>query len=218
MVLNGVAWIVASVGIALSAVFIVWSGYLFISSQGDPQGIARARLSLIGVVIGIVIIGGAFIIPGTISRFVVEPAGGIPIDPRAAVDCDGILRTQLVFQRSANEAVEMAYIVLQVQNQNDACGADSWNPVVRQPTEGVPHGCRDGLEVGGVLIPETSLRVGGALVPHSHRDSDNNIIVYFVHPDETAPPSAPAKGLPSNGAVCWMYVAAFSAWSEGYRP
>lgn len=218
VIINGVAWIVAGIGIALSAVFIVWSGYLFISSQGDPQGIARARMSLIGVVIGIVIIGGAFIIPGTISRFVIEPAGGIKIDPRAAVDCDGIFRTQLVFQRSANQPPEMQYVINRVQAQNDECDREMWSPFVRTGA-GEPPGCRDGWEVGGVLVPETSLRVSGGLVnnpvTHSFRDSDNNIIVYFVHLDDT---SEPNRGLPSNGAICWMYVSAFSAWSEGYRP
>ena len=217
-VINGVAWIVAAVGIALSVVFIVWSGYLFISSQGDPQGIARARMSLIGVVVGIVIIGGAFIIPTTISRYVIEPAGGIKIDPRVGADCDGLLRTQLVFQRNASTPVRMQYIINKVQAQNDECSSDLWAPVMKTGA-GEPSGCRDGWEVGGVQIPETSLRVGGGLVhdptQHSFRDSDNNIIVYFVHPNDTGEAH---RGLPSNGAVCWMYVSAFSAWAEGYRP
>ena len=217
-VINGVAWIVAAVGIALSVVFIVWSGYLFISSQGDPQGIARARMSLIGVVVGIVIIGGAFIIPTTISRYVVEPAGGIKIDPRVGADCDGLLRTQLVFQRNASTPVRMQYIINKVQAQNDECRHDLWNPAVKAGS-GEPPGCRDGWEVGGVQVPETSLRVGGGLVndpvSHSFRDSDNNIVIYFAHPDDT---SEENRGLPSNGAICWMYVSAFSAWSEGYRP
>ena len=223
-VLNGVAWIVAAVGIAMSAIFIVWSGYLFMSSQGDPQGMARARLSLIGVVIGIVIIGGAFLIPGTISRYVVEPAGGIKIDPRAPVDCDGLFRTQLVFQRNANEPHEMRYIVNQVQAQHDECSRDLWYPVVKM--EDVPtitHGCRDVdgdgdtiWFIGSVQVPETSLRNNdeGLLNKVSTRDSDNNILVYFVHPRES---NEEHRGLPSNGAICWLYVAAFSAWSEGYR-
>ncbi len=223
-VINGVAWIVAAVGIALSVVFIVWSGYLFISSQGDPQGIARARMSLIGVVVGIVIIGGAFIFPTTISRYVIEPAGGIKIDPRVGADCDGLLRTQLVFQRNASTPERMQYVVNQIQAQNDECRPDLWYPVIKVHGTGFAHGCRDVdtssppqpiWHIGGVQVPETSLRDGSQLATNSTRDSDNNIMVYFIHPDDSSDEN---KGLPSNGAVCWMYVVAFSAWSEGYRP
>ena len=219
-IFNGIAGIVAAIGIAMSAIFVVWSGYLFISSPGDPQGIARARMSLIGVVIGICIIGGAFIFPATISRFVVEPAGGLKIDPQAAVDCDGILRQHLVHQRNANNKDRMQYLINQVQAQNDGCAPESWSPQVKRL--GIPNGCRDVDEhgtlvvptsIGTVLVPDTSIAPGGVPLPHSTRDGDNNILVYFA---ELGDRVDNLTGLPANGAVCWVYVAAFSAWAEGY--
>ena len=215
-ILNGATWVFGAIGFGVAAFFIVNSGYLFITSQGDPQRVAQARHSLIGVAIGIVVIGGAFLIPGTISRFIIEPAGGVRVEVRAATDCDGILRRQLVFQRNADRPNEMQYIVYQVQNKHDGCERETWNPVVK-PDQGIPYGCRESStwEVGGVLVPETSLRASGNLINISTRDYDNNMLVYFVHPSTT---DQQDRGLPSDGAVCWMYVSAFSAWTEGYLP
>ena len=59
-IVNGIAWVMGTLGAALSVVYIVYSGYLFMSAQGDPQRVAQARTSLIGVAVGLVIIGGAF--------------------------------------------------------------------------------------------------------------------------------------------------------------
>ena len=84
-VVNGIGWFMGALGAAVAVFFVAYSGYLFISAQGDPQRMAQARGSLIGVVVGLVVIGGAFIIPGTISRFVIEPAGGLPVEPPCRV-------------------------------------------------------------------------------------------------------------------------------------
>ena len=106
-IVYGIAWVLGALAAALSVVYIVYSGYLFMSAQGDPQRMAQARTSLIGVVVGLVIIGGAFIIPATISRYVIEPAGGVRVEPRAGSDCDGLLKDQLVVQRAVGTPVKM---------------------------------------------------------------------------------------------------------------
>ncbi len=115
IVINLATWVFAAVGFAVAAIFIVNAGHLFISSQGDPQRVAQARHAFIGVVIGLVVIGGAFLIPGTISRFVIEPAGGVKVETRAATDCDGIFRTQPVFQRGASTSDRMNILVSQIR-------------------------------------------------------------------------------------------------------
>ena len=221
-VANGIALFAGALGAAISVIYVVYSGYLFMSAEGDPQKMARARTSLIGVVIGVVLIGGAFIIPGTISRYVIEPAGGVRIDPRARVDCDGALKDQLVFQRNVSSPDKMQFLIAQIQGRRSECVADMWNPVVKK-NEGQSHGCLVGkveVNVDGVMVSVDG--VGGVPVPKdlrgnvkSSRDSDNNIIVYWAHPDST---SESFTGLPSDGAVCWLHVAAFSAWTEDYRP
>ena len=216
-IVYGIAWILGALAAALSVVYIVYSGYLFMSAQGDPQRMAQARTSLIGVVVGLVIIGGAFIIPATISRYVIEPAGGVRVEPRAGADCDGLLKDQLVVQRTAGTPERMQFLISQIQGRRDECSLELWSPVVRDRA-GRPVGCNfedDGdPEVGGIPVP-AGLKASGSVVNKSSRDADNNILVYWVHPDDD---HAPKKGLPSDGSVCWLHVAAFGAWTENYKP
>ena len=205
----------AALGATVSAIFVVYSGYLFISAQGDPPRMAQAQKALIGVPVGLAIIGGAFIIPATVSRYVIEPAGGVRVDPRAGVDCDGLLKDQLVVQRNVNSVPRMQFLISQIQGKRDECAPEFWSPVVRDGDEGWPPGCIDAGEVGGIPVPKGSLRPGGNVVTESRRDSDNNIMVYWTHPNDPELAGG-LRGLPSDGSVCWLYVASFSAWTEGY--
>ena len=63
-VITSGARLLALVGGTLSAVFIIWAGILWITASGDPQKMAQARMSLIGTVVGLVIIGIGFLVPG----------------------------------------------------------------------------------------------------------------------------------------------------------
>ena len=100
-----------------------------------------------------------------------------------------------------------------IQGQRTECSSDFWSPVVKKGS-GYPNGCITGANVGDVPLPE-GLKSAGAPSTKSSRDGDNNIIVYWVHPDTT---TEPVTGLPSDGSVCWLYVASFNAWTESYRP
>ena len=216
MLANGVALIAAALGGAVAAIFVVYSGYLYISSSGDPQRMAQARGSLIGVAVGLTIIGGGFLIPTTISRFVIEPAGGVKIEVRQGVDCDGLLKGQLVFQRTASTPERMQFLVSRIQGQRSECGPEFWNPVVKTGA-GYSRDCIEAdppeHKVGGVAVPD-GLKDGASVNNTSSRDTGNNIIVFWAHPKDSSEP--PNRGLPSDGSVCWLYVSAFSAWSEAY--
>ena len=212
-IVYGIAWILGAMGAALSVIYVVYSGYLFMSSQGDPQRTAQARTSIIGVAIGLVLIGGAFIIPTTISRYVIEPAGGVRVEPRAGADCDGVLKDQLVVQRTVGKPDKMQFLISKIQGRRDECSLDLWNPVVKQG-DGRPAGCPDGEnEIGGIPVPDSLTSSAGVAVSKSSRDAENNIIVYWSHPGDT---DEAAQGLPSDGSVCWLHVAAFGAWTENY--
>ena len=213
-VFNGIGWFMGAVGAAVAVFFIAYSGYLFISAQGDPQRMAQARGSLIGVVVGLVVIGGAFIIPGTISRFIIEPAGGVPIEPRAGFDCDSLLKAQLIFQRNATNPERMQFVISQIQSQRPECDSESWGPVVRV-RQGHPFGCLDYKKVGGVPVPD-GLGGGdlGVVKNTSSRDADNNIIVFWTGPDVAG---GEATRLPSDSAICWLYVSDLSLWTESYH-
>ena len=196
-IVYGIAWILGAIGAALSVIYVVYSGYLFMSSQGDPQRMAQARTSIIGVAIGLVLIGGAFIIPTTISRYVIEPAGGVRVEPRAGADCDGVLKDQLVVQRTVGTPDKMQFLISKIQGLGrDECSMDLWNPVVKQDP-GYPYGCPDDdNEIGGIPVPDRADAIGASVVSKSSRDADNNIIVYWVHP---VIPVRLRRGLPSDG-------------------
>ena len=215
-VVNGIGWFMGALGAAVAVFFIAYSGYLFISAQGDPQRMAQARGSLIGVVVGLVVIGGAFIIPGTISRFVIEPAGGVSVAPRVGLDCDGLLKEQLVFQRNASNHERMQFVISRIQSRRSECSSEAWSPVVRA-RPGHPLDCLDGdsNKVRDVPVPE-GLMLGDPAKAKtiSSRDTDNNIIVYWTPLEDTY---ADPTGLPSDGAVCWLYVSDFGAWTESYH-
>ena len=46
---------------------------------------------------------------------------------------------------------------------------------------------------------------------YSARDLENNILALWTHPDELES----VDGLPSDGAVCWLYLADFDSWMVG---
>lgn len=213
-IVGGVARFVAILGGALSAVFIGWAGIQWMSASGDPQRMAQARMGIIGTVVGLVIVGVAFMLPGIVSEIVIEPAGGLAIEGKSGVDCDGVLRQQLVINRTAHRADRMQFVIMQVQSQRKECASDKWNPVVGDFDSGVHDdalvGTGEGIKVGGMRVP-SGLRdgglPGGAVRPKSGRDSSNNIVVYWVED---------AEQRPSDGSLVWLYVSSFNTWREGY--
>ena len=196
------------VGLAISVPLFAWAGYLYMSSMGDPNRSAQARSAVISVSIGVIIVGCSFILPVVISQFVVGPSGGIHLDDDPGLNCDGILREQLVVQREASNAVRMTYLISQIQSRHDDCNEVFWSPVIRM-SGGFPSDC-DGTVIGGVEVPKGLLR-GGDISYRSSRDARNNIMVVW-----TTSPAVGHTGLPSDGALCWMYVSYLDSWVSVY--
>ena len=213
-VVTGAARVVALLGGVLAAVFVAWAGIQWMTAAGDPQKMSQARMSLIGSVVGLIIVGIAFMIPSVISELVIEPAGGIAVQVESGTDCDGVLRRLLVVNRTASTYVHMNFLIAQVEAGRDECSSSLWNPRVW-------HGTRNpvltaGCYVGSVGTRRGELAVGVTLVPDglfvsatdvrrkSGRDSNNNIMVHWEIGRE-----------PSDGAVCWLYSSTFDTWTSG---
>lgn len=216
---------VAIVGLLLAAPLFAWAGWMWMSSMGDPNRSAAARNSVVCVCVGVLIVGGAFIIPGVVSDMVVEPVGGITFDLEGGVNCDQILRDHLLVNREASNAHRINFVVKQVQAKFEDCRLETWNPSARVQTSGPASrsdfpGCYQvsggDVFVGGILVPPGLPGSGGrsasSAVDWSGRDAYNNIIVHWSR--FIAGGSEP--GLPSDGAICWMYVNALGSWLEGY--
>jgi len=219
--------LIALAGGGLSLVMFIFVGIQYMMAQGDPQGMAKAKSSFIGAVVGSVIIGLAFIIPGVISSIVIEPSGGTSLEVRGGEDCDALLKSQLVIQRGANTPTRITEVVRQIQNQRDACAEELWSPAVLagssdrvaglcfpKANHNTSTGVIDTESPAGLientLVP-SGLRIGntmsGLVRSVSGRDADNNVIVYW---------SADADKRPADQAECWLYVSRLQVWSESY--
>ena len=212
-VIGNVARVVALLGGVLSAVFIAYAGIQWMTATGDPQRMSQARMSLIGAVIGLVIVGVAFLVPGVISEMVIEPSGGIAVEVEYSTDCDAILKRQLVTYRTASRYNHMNYLIARIQADRDECGSGLWDPEIGE-SRGLgitPGSCF----VGSASTAEGELAVDGVVVPSAlwttpqiktGRDSENNILVHFN-----------IGNLPSDSAVCWLYSSSLDVWVSGGR-
>ena len=223
-IFGNVGILVAALAGGISLVMFGFAGIQYMTAQGDPQGMSRAKMSVIGAVVGLAIAGLAFVMPGIISRLIIEPAGGERIVADATTDCDQLLRNQLVFQRGASTAGRMNEVIRQIQAQRDDCVSELWNPQATN-VSGTGAGCfttdplynnpLDG-KVGDLTIPRTlyvGFRIGTDTVRGtSGRDSDNNIIVYWHNGDSTSPAFNP----PADNSTCWLYVSRLNNWDQNY--
>ena len=217
-IFNNVGLLIAALAGGISLIMFGFAGIQYMTAQGDPQAMGRAKMSVIGAVVGLAIAGLAFVMPGVISRLIIEPAGGQRIVSDAGSDCDQLLRNQLVFQRGASTEGRMQEVIRQIQAQRDDCVSELWNPDVNDSV--ATANCFGGTlpvyanplseKIGDLTVPRTlytGLEVGDDLRNTSGRDSDNNIIVYW---DDTA------GSTPADNSACWLYVSRLNSWDENY--
>ena len=216
-IFNNVGLLIAALAGGISLIMFGFAGIQYMTAQGDPQAMGRAKMSVIGAVVGLAIAGLAFVMPGVISRLIIEPAGGQRIVSDAGSDCDQLLRNQLVFQRGASTEGRMQEVIRQIQAQRDDCVSELWNPDVDD--DNATPGCFATLpeyenplqeKIGDLTVPRTlytGLEDGDDLRDTSGRDSDNNIIVYW---------SDTAGSTPADNSACWLYVSRLNSWDENY--
>ena len=218
-IFNNVGLLVAALAGGLSLVMFGFAGIQYMTAQGDPQGMSKAKMSVIGAVVGLAIAGLAFVMPGIISRLIVEPAGGADVSGDSVGDnCDQLLRNQLVFQRGASTQGRMGEVIRQIQAQRDNCVSEVWSPQVNDANHWGTTGCWAAApkydsplahKVGDLTVPRslyTGFVIGTDTIRDtSGRDSDNNIIVYWSSGDG-----------PSDNSVCWLYVSRLNVWDENY--
>ena len=219
---DNAARFVAILGGALAAVFVAYTGILWMTSGGDPQKVAQARGALIGVLAGLILVGIAFLVPGIISETIIEPAGGYRVESLYRTGtCDQQLRRHLVATRAAGNAETVEAVIDAVQTRYSECGVEAWDPDplssgdagpdVTRAVEGcAPYGVATSGEVvmGGIPVPGLLVEMRGttyAVQRKTMRDAYNNILILWNW-------SQP----PSDNSVCWVYYARFGSWQVGY--
>ena len=215
-IFNNVGILVAALAGGISLVMFGFAGIQYMTAQGDPQGMSKAKMSVIGAVVGLAIAGLAFVMPGIISRLIVEPAGGQNVAGDSVGDnCDQLLKNQLVFQRGASTAGRMNEVIRQIQATRDNCVSELWDPTVDDSAPGDCFGhdpwYTDPLKekIGDLIVPRTlynGVIVSTSLVRQtSGRDSSNNIIAYWD-----------LDNRPSDNSKCWMFISRLNQWDENY--
>ena len=223
-----------AIGVAtVSAIIVAFAGFQYATAGGDPQKVGIAKASFIGAFIGLIIASLAFIGPRIVTDMVIKPVGGVALDTQVGLNCDSVLRNQLIFQRGASTADRMQVVISQIQAQQQECAKDVWKPVAIDLGDLADGGIEAGeveagqcYETGGGFQEGTALeniKIGDQALPEglarinaddkylprntSGRDSENNIIVYWADdvPDR-----------PSDAASCWLYFARLRSWHENF--
>ena len=228
---TAIATVVAVLVGVVVTIVVAYAGFMYATAAGDPQKTGIAKNAFVGAFIGLIIASVAFIGPRIITDMVIKPVGGVAIESEIGLNCDGILRNQLVFQRGASTKERMNVVIAQIQSQNEDCASDVWGPVVLDlnatgtAVDGSDKGhcysaaglpvefdstTDDAPKIGTQELPD-GLVVGSGTTTKprdkSGRDSENNIVVYF---------NLLAESRPSDGASCWMYYSRLKAWHANF--
>ena len=227
-----------AIGVAVvSGIIVAFAGFQYATAGGDPQKVGIAKASFIGAFIGLIIASLAFIGPRIVTDMVIKPVGGVSLDTQVGLNCDSVLRNQLVFQRGASTTSRMQVVISQIQSQQLECASDVWDPEAidmgtADTAEKVAAGTAPALgkcylsagghaattdanvaniKVGDQSLPSGLVRSAGTDKNYprttSGRDSENNIIVYW---------SDVVEKRPSDAASCWLYFARLRSWHENF--
>ena len=239
--IGGLTRLLLICGGSISGVAVVFVGYNFMLGQGDPSKMAQAKMGLIGVVVGLIVMGMAFILPNVVSEAVLEPVGGVALTSDSGTSCDGILQNQLVFQRGASNGSRIMQVISQLQVQRSECAREIWNPVVtranstgtavdnaiagganseRQYSDCFGNTGADGTSPTAAQL--STLRVGDNSVPSGLRLKND-----LAEWPRRASGRDGANNIlvywsplpeekPSDGSKCWMYVSRLGVWSQSY--
>ena len=159
-----------------------------------------ARGALLSSLVGVVILAMSPIAPRVLSRFVIEPSGGQALDRVGQASCDRTLRSSLITQRGGSTTARANSMIRQIQAQRrNECSAETWNPEVDDD-----QGCATATKTGDTAVP-ASLKASAGVTDEDGitRDADGNILVSF----ETA-------SRPTDGSLCWLYVASADIWDQ----
>ena len=211
-VLGGLVNLLRGLGGVVAVVFLIYAGYLFMSSAGDPQKDARAKGAVIGVVVGLVLIGTSYMVPEAISDTVIEPAGGEAIVVDSGRSCDQHLRRRLGSNPQAYDVGRVQRVIVGIQTQVSGCNEESWSPLVHSGSAllQVKSVC-GAQENSGVFlmsgVPISQSLFSGSAAGNMKAVARNSAGDIFLIFDDASPPG--------DGSRCWYYSSSFNAWMSG---
>ena len=160
---------------AMSVLSICYAGFLYMTAAGDPQKSGMARNALFGAIGGMIIVGVAFMVPRLISETVIEPSGGTSLASNSTVSCDEIFKNQLVRQQAAGSADRMSQVKVQVQQRQNECAAEVWDPTILgrgdvYPVAGTAHSWEGNTTTGVSDLPPGDGTAAAGTISKCHED------------------------------------------------
>ncbi|MBU1178828.1 pilin [Patescibacteria group bacterium] len=67
--IQDISGIVIKIGSALAVVFIIWSGFLFVTARGNEEQLKKAKMTFTWTIIGAVVLLGAAVIAEAVVNF-----------------------------------------------------------------------------------------------------------------------------------------------------
>ena len=69
-IINEIIKIVLTVGVPIVALAIIYTGFLFVKAQGNPDELVKAKKAFVFTIVGAAILLGAFVIANAIDKTV----------------------------------------------------------------------------------------------------------------------------------------------------
>ena len=224
--INNLTMLLIVIGGSIFTLCVAVGAILYMTAAGDPHKQQIARGALVSSLLGVVILAMSPVAPQVLSRFVIEPSGGQALDRVGQAGCDRTLRSALVTQRSVSTQERANSMIRQIQAQRRAeCSTDTWNPYIYiYISEGLGplsgdanlgdenNGCLDRNsppdtethgKIGDTTIPRTLGNAAASDGDGIARDADGNILVLFR-----------TTRRPSDGSLCWLYLASADIWDQ----
>lgn len=66
--IHGVLTVVVKVGIPVATVFLIWSGFLFLTAQGDEKQLTKAKHAFVWACVGTAVLLGAWLLATAIKK------------------------------------------------------------------------------------------------------------------------------------------------------
>ncbi|MBU2633234.1 pilin [Patescibacteria group bacterium] len=68
--IKAIAEVVMQIGGVLAVIFIIWSGYLFVTARGSEEQITKAKTVFMWTIVGTAVLLGAYVISTAVVNFV----------------------------------------------------------------------------------------------------------------------------------------------------
>lgn len=84
--IKGILTIIVKVGIPIATIFIIWSGFLFLTAQGDEAQLTKAKKSFLWACIGTAVLLGSWLLATAINATIQSIGGGTSGTDTTTVD------------------------------------------------------------------------------------------------------------------------------------